>query len=135
MTALEAVLLYILWMMVLLLIYVGPRIPLALMGRRAHDSWERNKAPVDSPFFQRVKGAHLNCIENLPLFIGVVAVAALMNQGAMADSLAAYVVYARVGQGLAHLSGTSFVQVLLRATFFLVQLVLIGYLAVSLLMV
>jgi uncharacterized MAPEG superfamily protein len=134
MTAYDAVLLYILWMIVLLLLYAGPRIPQALVGAKPIDSWERNKTPSDPAFFQRAKGAHLNCIENLPLFAGVVAVAGLMNQIAVADNVAAWVVYARVAQGLMHLSGTAFIQILLRATFFLIQVVLIGYVAVMLLM-
>ena len=134
MSAFDAVLLYILWMIVLLLLYAGPRIPQALIGAKPIDSWERNKTPTDAAFFQRAKGAHLNCIENLPLFAGVVAIAALMNQVAIVDSVAAYVLYARVAQGVMHLSGTSFIQILLRATFFLVQIVLIGYVAVMLLM-
>ncbi|MES0873956.1 MAPEG family protein [Sinimarinibacterium thermocellulolyticum] len=134
MTAFDAVLLYILWMIVLLLIYAGPRIPQALLGAKPIDSWERNKAPVDPPFLQRAKNAHLNCIENLPLFVGVVAVAALMDQIAIADGVAAYVLYARVAQSVMHISGTSFIQILLRATFFLIQIALIGYIAVKLLM-
>ena len=135
MTAFDAVLLYILWMIFLLLIYAGPRIPQALVGAKPIDTWERNKAPTDPAFFQRAKGAHLNCIENLPLFAGVVVIAALMNQIAIADSIAAYVLYARVAQGVVHMSGTSFIQILLRATFFLIQVVLIGDVAVKLLMV
>ncbi|MFC4249861.1 MAPEG family protein [Sinimarinibacterium flocculans] len=135
MSAFDAVLLYILWMIVLLLIYAGPRIPQALVGAKAIDSWERNKAPVDPPMFQRAKSAHLNCIENLPLFAGVVAIAGLMNQIAIADSVAAWVLYARVAQSAVHISGTSFIQIMLRATFFLIQVVLIGYIAVKLLMV
>lgn len=133
MTAFDAVLLYILWMIVLLLLYTGPRIPQALVGAKPIDSWERNRAPVDAAFFQRAKGAHLNCIENLPLFVGVVAIAALMNQIAIADGVAAYVLYARVAQGVIHMSGTSFIQIMLRATFFLIQVALIAYIAVMLL--
>lgn len=135
MTAFDAVLLYILWMIVLLLVYAGPRIPQALVGIKPIDTWERNKAPTDPAFFQRAKNAHLNCIENLPLFAGVVAIAALMNQIAIVDSVAAYVLYARVAQGVVHMSGTAFIQILLRATFFLVQVLLIGYVAVKLLMI
>ncbi len=133
MTAFAAVLLYILWMIVLALVYAGPRIPQALFGIKRIDSWERDKAPVDPQFLQRAKAAHMNSIENFPLFAGVVTIAALMNQIAVADSVAAYVLYARVAQSLVHISGTSFVQIMLRATFFLIQIALIAYLAVTLL--
>lgn len=134
MTALTAVLLYILWMIALTLFYAGPRIPQALLRTKPIDSWERGKEPVDPAFMQRAKSAHMNCIENFPLFAAVVAVAALMNQVAVADGVAAYVLYARVAQGLVHISGTSFVQIMLRATLFLVQLALVAYIAVTLLM-
>lgn len=134
MTAYAAVLWYILWMVALVLIYAGPRIPQALMGAKSIDSWERNKTPVDPMFFQRAKGAHLNCIENLPLFVGVVAMAALMNRIEVVNGIAAYVLYARVAQGLVHMVGTSFVLIMVRATFFLVQTALIAYAAAMLLM-
>lgn len=134
MSAYAAVLLYMLWMVLLVLVYAGPRIPQALMGVKAIDSWERNKTPSDPMFFQRAKGAHLNCIENLPLFIGVVAIAGLMNRIEVANAVAAYVLYARVAQGLVHMLGTSFVLIMARATFFLIQLALIAYIAAQLLL-
>lgn len=134
MTAFDAVLLYILWMIVLLAIYDGPRIPLVLMGSRRLNSWERDKTPADAAFFQRAKAAHLNCIENLPLFAGVVLVAALMEQIAIVDHLGAYVLYARVGQSVMHLCGASTFWISLRATFFTIQIALIVYMAVMLLM-
>lgn len=133
MTAFAAVLFYILWMILLTLLYATPRIPQALFGIKPIDSWERNKAPVDPPVLQRIKAAHLNSIESFALFAGVVVIAALMGKVAVADSVAAYILYARIAQGVAHALGTSFVLVLLRATFFLVQMALIGYIAVSLL--
>lgn len=134
MTAYAAVLCYLLWMVLLVLIYAGPRIPQALMGVKSIDSWERHKTPSDPMFFQRAKGAHLNCIENLPLFVAVVAIAGLMNRIEVANAIAAYVLYARVAQGVVHMLGTSFVLVMARATFFLIQLALIAYAAATLLM-
>lgn len=133
MTAYTAVLFYIIWMMFLTLFYAFPRVPLALMGKKSIDSWERNKENPDPAFMQRAKAAHMNCVEGFPLFAGVVAVAGLMGQIEVASAVAAYVFYARVAQGLIHISGTSFIQVMARATFFLIQLALIFYIAVSLL--
>ncbi|WP_166266534.1 MAPEG family protein [Marinobacter caseinilyticus] len=133
MTALTAVLLYIVWMLVLALAYAGPRIPQALTGARPIDSWERGKVPIDPLFLQRAKAAHMNCLENFPLFAGVVVIAALMNQMAAVDKVAAFVLYARIAQGLVHISGTSFLQIMLRATFYLIQVGLILYMVFGLL--
>lgn len=127
MNGFEAVLLYVVWAIILVLIYAGPRIPMAAFTDRRMDSWERAKAPTDVPFFMRAKGAHLNCLENFPLFAAVVFVAAFMGKSAVVDSLAAYVIYCRVAQSLTHLLGDSSPLVLVRATFFTAQILLILY--------
>lgn len=125
MTAYTAVLLYAGWMLILALIYAVPRVPQALTGAKPIDSWERNKQPIDAPILQRAKAAHLNCIENFAVFAAVVVVAGLMNRLEAIGGLAALVLYARIAQSVVHISGTSFIQILLRATFFLVQIVLV----------
>ena len=56
-----------------------------------------------------------------------------MGQLEVVNAVAAYVLYARVAQSLIHISGTSFIQVMARATCFLAQVVLIFYMAFSLL--
>lgn len=125
MTAYTAVLLYAGWMLILALIYAVPRVPQALTGAKPIDSWERNKQPIDAPILQRAKAAHLNCIENFAVFAVVVVVAGLMNRLEAIGSLAAFVLYARIAQSVVHISGTSFVQIFLRATFFLIQILLV----------
>lgn len=132
MTAYSAVLFYIMWMLVLALFYAFPRVPLALTGKKSIDSWERGKENPDPMFLQRAKSAHMNCVENFPLFAGVVVVAGLLGQIEVANAVAAYVLYARVAQSLVHISGTSFIQVMARATFFLIQVALIFYMALNL---
>lgn len=134
MTGLNAVLLYLLWMIALVMLYAGPRIPLALFKGRRMDSWERNQPVTDAPFFQRAKGAHLNCVENFPLFAALVAVAALMGKSPVVDGFAAVVLYARIAQGVTHLIGATPTLVSVRAGFFVVQQVLIVYMAAMLLM-
>lgn len=133
MTAFAAVLFYIAWMLILAVAYAGPRIPLVLSGAKAVGSWERDQPPVDPPFLQRAKSAHMNCVENFPLFAAVVVIAALMNRIEVANTVAAYVLYARIAQSLVHISGTSFVQVMIRATCFLTQVGLIAYMVYRLL--
>lgn len=133
MTGMEALLYYVLLMIVLVLFYAGYRIPLVLSFKKPADSWTRG-TPVDDPgIVTRASHAHANTVENLPLFAAVVLAAAAMNQSAVVDGFACYVLYARLAQVLVHLIGTSFILVLLRATFFLVQIALIGYMAWGLL--
>ena len=113
MTGFIAVLFYVVWMQLLMLAYAFPRVPMALFGDRNFADWERAEV--------RVKGAHLNCVENFPLFAAVVVIAALMGKSPVVDGLAAFILAARVGQSLVHLISTAPAFVLLRATFFLAQ--------------
>lgn len=132
MTGLMAVLYYVLWMVALLLMYVGHRIPLVLIGKKAASYWSRGNPTDDIGFVVRASHAHANAVENLPLFAAVVFAAALMDRSGVVDSLACWVLYARIAQSTMHLIGTSFILVLARATFFLVQIGLIVYMTVQL---
>lgn len=77
--------------------------------------------------------AHLNCVENLPVFAALVAAAGLSGQLAVMESTAMYVLYARIGQSVAHLISTSPAMVWIRATFFFVQVLLMACYAYQLL--
>ena len=127
MNAYTTVLLYAGWILLLALFYAAPRIPQALFGIKKIDSWERGKEPIDPLFLQRAKAAHLNALENFPVFAAVVAIAGLMGQVELIAGIAAYVLYARMAQSVTHIIGTSFVLVMLRATFFLVQVLITLY--------
>lgn len=81
----------------------------------------------------RAKNAHLNCVENFPIFAVVVCVAALLGKSPVVDAVAAYVLYARVAQGVAHMIGTSWPLILLRGIFYTIQMVLILYVIFGLL--
>ncbi|HEX4857324.1 MAG TPA: MAPEG family protein [Limnobacter sp.] len=127
MNAYTSVLLYAGWILLLALFYALPRVPQALLGQKRIDSWERGKEPVDALILQRAKSAHLNCLENFPVFAAVVGMAGLMGQVELISALAAYVLYARIGQSVSHILGTSFILIMLRATFFLAQVFLTLY--------
>jgi len=120
-TGFIAVLLYVGWMQLLTLAYAFPRVPMALFGNRKFADWERAEVNRDPAFMVRAKGAHLNCVENFPLFAAVVVIAALMGKSPVVDGLAPLILVARVGQSLSHLISTAPAFVLLRATFFLAQ--------------
>lgn len=133
MTGIEALLYYVLLMIALVLIYAGPRIPIALTGKKPIDSWTRGNPVVDPGFIVRATHAHANTVENFPLFAAVVFAAALLNRSNVVDAVACYILGARLAQVTVHLIGTSFILIMLRATFFLVQLALVGYVALQLL--
>ena len=133
MSGLTAVLLYIVWTLLLAIIYASYRLPLIFSGKQPANHWERGQ-PVDDPaILVRAKSAHLNCLENFPLFAAVVFVAAFLSKSPIVDAVAAYVLYARVAQGVVHLIGTSTPLVLLRATLFMAQVILILYVVWALL--
>lgn len=133
MTGIEALLYYVLWMVLLTFLYVTHRIPLVLIGKKTADTWTRGRGTDDPAWMLRAQHAHANAVENVALFAVVVLAAAALDRNAVVDGLAAYVLYARIGQSVIHLLGTSFIHVLIRATLFLVQIALIVYMAWQLL--
>ena len=132
MTGMTALLIYIVWTLILALSYATYRLPLVLTGKKAANHWERGKAVDDPAILVRAKAAHLNCLENLPLFAALVLVAAATGQRDTVNALAGFIVAARIGQSLVHLIGTSFPLVFIRASLFLAQVALMLYLAFAL---
>ena len=127
MNAYTAVLLYAAWTLLLPIFYAGIRVPAIAGGKKAADHWERGKTPDDPPLLQRAKHAHLNSIENFPIFAAVVVIAGLMGKLAIPDAVAGYVLYARVLQSVMHMLGTSLPLIALRGFFYAVQVALIFY--------
>jgi uncharacterized MAPEG superfamily protein len=78
-------------------------------------------------FGQRLTRAHLNCVEFLPAFAAVILAAAVSGRGTVTEGLAMPALYARFAQSIVHLVSTSVPAVLLRATLFVVQVVIVGY--------
>ncbi|HEY8009920.1 MAG TPA: MAPEG family protein [Rudaea sp.] len=133
MTGLTAVLLYAAWTLLLPIVYAGYRVPMILAGKKRGNHWERGQ-PIDDPaILVRAKSVHLNCLENFPLFAAVVLVAALLGKSPVVDSVAAYILYARIGQGVVHLIGTSLPLILVRGALYLFQVALILYIVWTLL--
>lgn len=88
-----------------------------------------------SPFMQRLARAHANCVEGLPIFGGLMLVAAVTGRSAITDPLAYVFLSARVLQSVIHLSSLSALAVTLRFTAFAVQMVIGVYWAVRLIAV
>lgn len=111
------------WTLIILLLSVGVyRWSHILTGRRAIAAF-RADGSDGADWYKRATRAHVNCIENLPVYGAIVLAAqsAQVDDGLL-DTLACSLLVARVIQSLVHIS---FVQtnkaVSVRFSFFLVQ--------------
>lgn len=113
---------------VLALGYVGYRVALVLSFKVAANAWTRGAAThVDPAIVTRVQHAHMNCIENLPVFATVVFIAYAMGQLALIDELAMVFIGLRVAQSAVHVINTSAAMVFLRANLWLAQMCIIVF--------
>jgi uncharacterized MAPEG superfamily protein len=132
MTAMMALVGFAAWTLLLVFVAVSWRLVEILRGKPAN-SWGRGSAIEVPGFIRRAEHAHLNCLENLPIFAVIVLAAHALGGNAVVDALACWVLYARIGQSLVHLVGVRPALVLVRATFYFLQLALFVYMLWSLL--
>jgi uncharacterized MAPEG superfamily protein len=85
-----------------------------------------------SPFMQRLARAHANCVEGLPIFGGLMLVAAVSGKTAITDPAAFAFLALRVLQSLIHLSSLSALAVTLRFSAFAAQMIIGAYWAIRL---
>jgi uncharacterized MAPEG superfamily protein len=114
---------YAAWTILLVTCIGLQRGTLTLSGRRAPNSFKTDGSDV-SPFGQRLARAHANCFENLPIFAAIVLTAISTGHSGVTDPLAPWVFAARVCQSVTHLASTSSPAVMVRFTFFLVQMLI-----------
>lgn len=119
---LTALICYVAWTMLLVTIVVGYRTSLVLSFKKTADSWRRGTVTADPGFITRTAEAHANCLENLPLFAGVVLIAGLSGQLAQLDLLAPWLLGARIMQSLVHMTAINHWMVFIRANFYFVQI-------------
>ena len=127
MTGITALLLFATWTLVLMFTYVGYRVALVLAMKKPANSWGRDDKVDDPGFIVRAKHAHLNALENLPVFAAIVLAAVALNKTPVVDQVAAWVLYARLAQSLVHLIGVSHWLVFIRANLLVVQAALFLY--------
>jgi len=113
------------WTIVMSLVMVNHRVFYVLTGRRRINTFTPDGVAV-SPFQARACRVHANCYENLPVFAALVLGAAAAGRGAITDSLAMVAFYARVVQSTVHLLSTSEIAVMVRATFWTVQMLIMA---------
>jgi uncharacterized MAPEG superfamily protein len=114
----------------LLLLGVGfSRVGEVLSGKKKANEFPSG-VPHGGDAYWRLNRAHMNCVENLPLFASVVLVATVAGVKApLLDTLARVYLGARIGQSVTHVSSGSVMAVNVRFTFFLVQMgCLVGFL-------
>lgn len=122
MTAIQALLGFAAWTALLVLgvfLYRGLR----FVTGTPINHWPRGAKPAnDAAFVKRLEDAHSNCLENLPVFAVIVLGAAATGRLDVISTLAPWVLYARIAQSLTHLTGVGQLHVLVRASFWAVQL-------------
>jgi uncharacterized MAPEG superfamily protein len=133
MTALQALLGFAAWTVLLVagvFLYRGLR----FVTGTPINNWPRSAKPAnDAALVKRLEDAHANCLENLPVFAVIVLAAAAMGRLESIAALAPFVLYARIGQSIVHLIGVGKAHVLVRATFWSIQLGLFIWMLVKLL--
>jgi uncharacterized MAPEG superfamily protein len=127
MTGITALLLFAAWTLVLMFLYVGYRVALVLAMKKPANSWGRDDKVDDPAFVVRAKHAHLNALENLPVFAAIVLAAVALGKTPVVDQVAAFVLYARLAQSTVHLIGVNHWLVFIRANLLVVQAALFLY--------
>lgn len=120
-TTLTALTGFIAWTLFLLIVMEVIRSGLVIKKTVAVNAFRPDNANL-SPFMQRLARAHANCLEGLPIFGGLMLVAALSGNAAVTDPLAYILLAARVVQSLAHLVSLSVMAVNVRFIAFAVQI-------------
>jgi uncharacterized MAPEG superfamily protein len=122
---------YVAWTILLLTTILFYRTVLVLKKERAANAFLPSGEDV-SPFSNRLCRAHANCYENLPIFAALILLALVTDNAGVTDSLARWVLVARVAQSTVHLISTSEMAVSIRAGLLLVQLGIEAYWVVQL---
>jgi uncharacterized MAPEG superfamily protein len=120
-TPIYALMGFVFWTVFLVLAIGGARVMQVLAGQTAVNGFPSGQ-PHGSDAYWRLNRAHLNCVENLPLFAAVVLAGHVtgLTAGTFA-TLAQVYITARVLQSIIHVSSGSVMAVNLRFTCFVVQ--------------
>lgn len=109
------------WALALLILMEAVRCALVLAGRVPPNGFRPDNENL-SPFMQRLARAHLNCLEGLPVFGGLLLAALVMGFQDVTDPLAPWLLLARIVQSVVHLLSMGVVAVNIRFAAFAVQM-------------
>lgn len=124
---------FILWTLLLLTVMGLARVRLVMTRQVPPNGFRPDNAGL-SPFLQRLARAHMNCIEGLPVFGGLMLAALASGRTDITDPLALWLLAARVVQTTIHLASTSNRAVTWRFVAFLAQVLIALCWATQLLM-
>lgn len=117
---------YAAWTALLALTVVNYRALYILNGSRKANEFAPTGDDLGD-FSQRLCRAYYNCCENLPVAAAVLLYAIASGMTAITDGLALVVLGARIGQSVTHLVAVTHITVLVRATFYVLQLLILLY--------
>ena len=122
-TPLYALMGFVFWTVFLVLAIAGVRVTQVVSGSAAVNAFPSGQ-PHGGDAYWRLNRAHINCLENLPLFGAVVLVGHVTGLSTgMFATLAEVYVAARVLQSMIHVASGSVVAVNARFVCFVVQIV------------
>jgi uncharacterized MAPEG superfamily protein len=102
---LMALLGFALWTLLILLVTIGPYRWLRILTGRTRASHWTADPNAGSGYYPRAMRAHMNCIENLPVFVAIVYVIDRVGlQSPLLDALALTVLGARIVQSSVHIA-------------------------------
>lgn len=126
--AIEVLLVFTAWTLLLAAVYVGYRVGLVLTFKEKANAWTRGAAAHSDPaWVLRFHHAHLNCLENLPLYAAVVLGAYMLGEVSSLDQLAWVYMGARIAQSVVHVISTAPMMVFVRGNAWFLQLGILGY--------
>lgn len=117
------------WAVVLVLLIGMVRVTQVLTRQKRANEFPAGQ-PHGSDMYWRLNRAHMNTLENLPIFGSIVVVGALLGVGSpLFATLAQVVLGARVAQSLIHVTSGGVVAVNARFTAFFTQLICFVWMA------
>jgi uncharacterized MAPEG superfamily protein len=111
------------WSLALLILMEAIRTYLVIMKRVDATKFTPGNENL-SPFMQRLTRAHLNCLEGLPVFGGLMLVAITTSKTSITDPFALWFLVARIVQSCVHLLSVEAMAVNIRFAAFAVQMVI-----------
>jgi uncharacterized MAPEG superfamily protein len=121
--SITALVFYTLWTLALVLMVAADRLLLVLRGEARANSFASG-VPHGSDSYWRINRAHLNAVENLPIFGAIVLSGWVVGMETLTfNRLAVVVVVSRILQSAVHIASGSVPAVVLRFSAFAAQIV------------
>jgi len=117
---------FIAWTLFLLILMEGLRVRFLFGNTVAANEFRPDNSNLP-PFMQRLARAHANCIESFPVVGGLLIVALLTDRAGLTDSLAYWLLAARLIQSSVHVVSTNIAASYLRFMAFTVQMAIAVY--------